>query len=57
MVSVSFFPPAVEGLLPPVAARDGTAAEKFIFLELLSSRNALHYVIAFVFTFSPKEKT
>ena len=52
---VSFFPPAVGGLLPPVAGRDGAAAEKFIFLELLSWRNALHYVTAFVFTFSPKE--
>ena len=40
--------PAVGGLLPPVAGRDGAAAEKFIFLELLSSRNALHYVTAFL---------
>ena len=53
MVSVSFFPPAVGGLLPPVAGRDGDAAEKFIVSELLSWRNALHYVIAFLFSFSP----
>ena len=49
--------PAVGGLLPPVAGRDGAAAEKFIFLELLSWRNALHYVIAFVLTFFPPKKT
>ena len=52
-VGFLFFPPAVGGLLPPVAGRDGAAAEKFIFLEFLSWRNALHYVIAFLFSFSP----